>query len=98
MVLKNAIDYVPGQIVNKQILDSAAGDVVVVAFDAGKSLPTHAVEATVMIYVLEGEVKINSASGENTLRGGDYITLGASEPHSVAAVSNAKLLRVKLNK
>lgn len=80
----------------KQIFETGNGGVDLIAFKAGQKLETHLAPAEVMVNVLSGEIVFKMNDVSNTLRQGDFLLMGADVPHSVEALTDAKVLLVKI--
>lgn len=80
----------------KNIFSNNHGGVAIIGFKAGQKLDTHMAPAEVMINVLEGEIEFTMLEKPNHLRAGQFILMGQDVPHSVAALTDAKLLLIKI--
>lgn len=80
----------------KDIINNDNGGVAVLAFSAGLDLAKHLAPAEVMVYVLEGEVVFTMLDNPLTLRKGDSFLMGNGVPHSVHAVTDAKVMLIKI--
>ena len=49
-----------------------------------------------MVYVLEGEVVFTMLDNPLTLRKGDFFLMGNGVPHSVHALTDAKVMLIKI--
>lgn len=80
----------------KSIFETENGGIAVLAFKAGQKLDKHLAYAEVMVTVLEGEIEFTMIDRVHNLRQGEFILMGADVPHSVNAVSDAKVMIVKV--
>lgn len=80
----------------KNVFSNDNGGVVLVAFKAGQSLDTHIAPAELMVNVLEGEIEFTMNGESHTLRGGEFLLMGADVPHSVKAKAESKMMLVKV--
>lgn len=80
----------------KQIFETKRGGVSLIAFKEGQYLDTHLAPAEVMVYVLSGTVKFTMNTVENELNQGDFLLMGEDVPHSVKALTDAKLMLIKV--
>lgn len=78
------------------IFSNNNGGAVLLAFKAGQQLDTHLAPAEVMVVALEGEIKFTFHDKVNTLKAGDFLLMGEGVSHSVAAVTDAKIMLVKI--
>lgn len=80
----------------KDIMSNENGGIALLAFAAGQCLATHLAPAEVMVYALEGDVNFTVSDRLFKLRKGDFFLMGNGVPHSVEAVSDAKIMLVKI--
>lgn len=80
----------------RHIFNNANGGVALIAFKAGQKLDEHLAPAELMVNVLEGEIVFTVIDTPHTLRAGDFMLVGQSVPHSVNAVTDAKVMLVKV--
>ena len=80
----------------KPIFSNENGGAVLVAFKAGQRLDTHTAPAEVMVNVLEGEIEFTMLDKPHHLKAGEFLLMGADVAHSVAAVTDAKMMLVKV--
>lgn len=79
-----------------QIFNNENGGVVLVAFKAGQKLETHTAPAEVMVNVLEGEIEFTMLDKVHTIKSGEFLLMGAEVAHSVQAITDTKLLLIKI--
>lgn len=80
----------------RNILATSNGGVSIVGFKAGQFLDEHVAPAEVMVYVIEGEIDFNMAGNTHTLKGGEFLLMGADVLHQVKANTDSKLMLVKV--
>lgn len=80
----------------REIMGNDNGGVVLLAFGAGQDLARHLAPAEVMVNVLEGDVDFTMIDRTLHLHKGDFFLMGNGVPHSVHAVSDAKVMLVKI--
>lgn len=80
----------------KQIFNNENGGVVLVAFKAGQKLGTHTAPAELMINVLEGEIEFTMLDQVHTIKGGEFLLMGADVTHSVLAKTDSKMMLIKV--
>ncbi len=97
MTLIDQLDYTPGQISHKTIIDNASGRVVLMAFDRGTALGTHTAPAVVLVQILEGTCEFTFEDEIYTLGPGEFITMHPGARHSLRAPEPFKMLLTKLN-
>lgn len=80
----------------RNIFETHRGGVSLLAFEAGQALDEHIAPAEVMVNVLSGEIEFNFAGTPKTLREGEFLLMGQDVLHSVKAVTDAKLMLIKV--
>jgi quercetin dioxygenase-like cupin family protein len=95
-LLKSAVDYSPGSVVSKTIIDKKSGTVTLFAFDEGQKLSEHTTpyDALVLIIAGQGEIIINQK--KNLVDSGNMILMPAHKPHAVNAPKKFKMLLVMI--
>lgn len=79
------------------IAQSEQGFVLLMAFDKGMKLDTHAAPSTAMVQILEGTCHFNYVGEEMLLKKGDYLVMEAGALHSLwADEERFKILLTKL--
>jgi quercetin dioxygenase-like cupin family protein len=95
--LKELIDYQPGAVVSRTLINKKTGTVTLFSFDEGESLSEHTAQFDALVYIIEGEAEINiSGSKKNILKTGEMIVMPANEPHSLIAVTKYKMMLVMI--
>lgn len=80
----------------QQIVGNDNGGVVLLGFKAGQELERHLAPAEVMIYVIEGDVDFMMNDMPLHLHKGDFFLMGNGVSHSVKALSDAKVMLIKI--
>lgn len=80
----------------QEVMNNDNGGVALLAFGAGMDLATHQAPAEVMVNVIEGEIVFTMLDTPHTMRKGDFLLMGNGVPHSVHAVTDAKVMLVKI--
>jgi len=97
MKIKDELEYVPGQIVNKVIAKNTSGMVIMMAFDKDAAIATHTAPAVAVVQILEGVCAFTINGKEHMLEAGDYLVMQPGTPHSLRAPEQFKMLLTKLN-
>lgn len=84
------------QVEFRDVMNNDNGGVSLLAFAAGMDLATHVAPAEVMVYVLEGEVEFTMLDRPLHVRKGEFFLMGNGVPHSVHAVTDAKVMLIKI--
>ncbi len=90
--LAEMIDYQPGAVVSKTILEKPAGTVTLFAFDRGQGLSEHTAPFDALVQVLDGEAEITISGKPFRLGSGEFIVMPAGRPHALQAVERFKML------
>lgn len=81
----------PEATVSRTALKADRTNVVLFAFDSGEVLREHTAAVPVLLFVLEGALRITADGRTVDLRPGGLLHLRARVPHAVEAVGPAKL-------
>jgi quercetin dioxygenase-like cupin family protein len=66
--------------------------VVLVALQAGKTLPEHRTEGRISVHVLSGHVEVKAAGRTFNLRPGSLLALDQNLPHDIQALQESDML------
>ena len=94
--LVEMLSYQESAVVSRILLKNRGGSVTLFAFGEGEELSEHTTPFDALVIVIDGEAAITIAGERHAVRAGEAITLPASQPHSVHAVSDFKMLLVML--
>lgn len=94
--LANEVNSSEERVVFHRVFENENGGIVLLAFRAGQGLDTHIAQAEVMVSVLEGEIDFTMLDQKHRLSTGQSLLMGAGVPHSVEAISDAKVMLVKI--
>jgi quercetin dioxygenase-like cupin family protein len=86
------VDYQPGSIVSREILNKSTGKVTLFAFDADEGLSEHTSPYDALVQVLEGEVEITIAGNRHRVAAGELILMPANQPHALRALKRFKMI------
>ncbi len=90
--LAGLVDYVPGSVVSRALVQSKPGSVTLFAFDAGQGLNEHTTPYDAHVLVVEGEAALTIGGAEVTARAGELVRLPANVPHALEARVPFKML------
>ncbi|HXL01763.1 MAG TPA: cupin domain-containing protein [Candidatus Atribacteria bacterium] len=96
MRLRDLIDYGPGSVVSRTIVDKETGTVTLFAFDEGEGLSEHTAPFDALIYILEGEGEVSLSGELFRLVEGEMIIMPSREPHALRAKKRMKMLLVMI--
>ena len=86
------VNYQPGAVVSRTIVNQKTGTVTLFAFDAGEALSEHTAPYDALAQALDGEAEITIAGQPFHLNTGEMIIMPANQPHAVKALKNFKMM------
>jgi len=86
------IDYQPGAVVSRTLIDRRSGTVTLFSFDKGQGLSEHKAPYDALVQVLDGKAQIFISGKPNLVKVGQMIVLPANRPHALKAVVRFKML------
>lgn len=92
ITLKSLVDYMPGQVVSKTLVQNDKVSVTVFSFDKGEEISTHAAGGDAMVTVLEGVGKFTVDGVEYRVREGETLVMPQNIPHAVFGEERFKML------
>lgn len=90
------VEYAPGSVVSRTLLDKKAGTLTLFAFDAGQGLSEHTSPYDATVQVVEGEGEFTVGGTAHTLAAGSMLIMPANVPHSVRARERFKMLLIMI--
>ncbi len=93
-MLKEQVDYQPGQVVSKTLAQNEALSVTLFAFDRGEEISTHKSDGDAFVTCLDGVGRITIDGVEHELIQGQSIVMPAGHPHAVYGKEQFKMLLV----
>jgi quercetin dioxygenase-like cupin family protein len=94
--LGKLVDYKPGSVVSRTLVNKKAGTVTLFAFDKGQGLSEHTAPYDALVYVIDGEVDITiSGEGRHVVEG-EMIIMPANQPHALTAAERFKMVLVMI--
>lgn len=94
--LADLVEYSPGSIVSRTIVDKGTGTLTVFAFDEGEGLSEHKAPFDALAQVIEGSIQIDVAGERHQVKGGEILIMPANRPHALKAVERSKMLLTML--
>ena len=91
-LLARLVDYAPGSVVSRALVQSKAGSVTLFAFDAGQGLNEHTTPYDAHVLVVEGEASLTIGGKTMSARAGEIVRMPANVPHAVDAPEPSKML------
>lgn len=92
LTLKDLVNYQPGQIVSKTIVQNKNVNLTLFAFDKEEEISSHSSHGDAMIYVTDGTGQITIGEEIFSLKAGENIVMPAEIPHAVYAIERFKML------
>lgn len=83
--VKEEIDYVPGSVISKNILNKPTGSIRLMSFDAGEGLAEKISPFDAYIQILEGKAEVVINGTLRILEAGDSLIMPAHMANSVRA-------------
>ena len=94
LTLKEQIQYQPGQVVSRTLVQNSAVSVTLFAFDKDEEISTHESGGDAFVTCLDGVGRITIDGGEYELHQGESIVMPAKHPHAVYGKEQFKMLLV----
>ena len=94
MVLKEQVDYQPGQVVSKTLAQNEHVSVTIFSFDKGEEISTHESGGDAFVTCLDGVGRITIDGVDYELHEGQSIVMPAKHPHAVYGKEQFKMLLV----
>ena len=90
--LAGLVEYQPGAVVSRILINKPTGTVTLFAFDEGQSLSEHTTPFDALVYLLDGEAEITISGKAHKLAAGETVIMPAGEPHAVRALKKFKMV------
>ncbi len=90
--LSGLVEYQPGSIVSRQLINKKTGTVTLFAFDAGESLSEHTAPYDALVSILDGAAEVTISGKQFRVQKGDVILMPGGQPHAVNAPEKFKML------
>lgn len=89
--LKDLVEYQPGQVISKTLVQNEAVSMTIFSFDKGEEISTHAAGGDAMVTVLEGTGKFTVGGEEFILNEGETLIMPKGIPHAVYGEEKFKM-------
>lgn len=89
--LKDQIDYQPGQVVSKTLVQNDKVSMTIFSFDKGEEISTHAAGGDAMVTVLEGRGRFTVGDEVFFLNEGETLIMPKDIPHAVYGEEKFKM-------
>ena len=94
--LAGLVDYLPGSVACRVLVDRPNGVVSVLAFDCCNDLHRRTPPSATLLYGVEGEARITIGHQSMSLGVGEAMRVRAGEPYSLQALAPFKMLTVSI--
>jgi quercetin dioxygenase-like cupin family protein len=94
--LAGLVDYAPGAVVSKTLLDKKTGTLTVFSFAEGQGLSEHTSPYDATVMVLDGEATLMIAGKPVRVKKGELAIMPANIPHDVRAEKPFKMLLIMI--
>lgn len=89
--LKNQIDYQPGQVASKTLVQNDKVSMTLFSFDQGEEISTHASDGDAMVTVLDGIGRFTVGDEVFYLKKGETLIMPKDVPHAVYGEEKFKM-------
>lgn len=89
--LSEQVDYQPGQVVSKTLVQNELVSMTIFSFDKGEEISTHAASGDAMVTVLEGTGRFTVGGEVFTLTEGETLIMPKDVPHAVYGEERFKM-------
>lgn len=94
--LSQLVDYQPGSVVSREIIQKTTGTITVFAFDEGQGLSEHKAPFDALVQILDGEAEIMIGGKNFQVQQGEMIILPVDVVHALKAVKRFKMLLIMI--
>ena len=91
LVLKEQVEYQPGQVVSKTLVQNDRVSMTLFSFDKGEEISTHAAGGDAMVTVLEGTGRFTVGGEVFILNAGETLIMPKDIPHAVYGEERFKM-------
>ena len=89
--LKELVEYQPGQVVSKTLVQNDSVSMTIFSFDKGEEISTHAASGDAMVTVLEGTGRFTVGGEVFILSEGETLIMPKDIPHAVFGEERFKM-------
>lgn len=91
LLLKDQIDYRPGQVVSKTLVQNDKVSMTLFSFDKDEEISTHAAGGDAMVTVLDGVGRFTVGGEVFILHAGESLIMPKDVPHAVFGLEQFKM-------
>lgn len=92
LLLKDQIEYQPGQVVSKTLVQNEKVSMTIFSFDKDEEISTHAAGGDAMVTVLDGTGRFTVGNDVFILNPGETLIMPKDIPHAVYGEEQFKML------
>lgn len=96
LTLADLVQYQPGAVVSRTLIDKKIGTLTLFAFDDGQGLSEHTAPYDAFVQIVDGFADITIAGEDHRVAAGQMIIMPANRPHALRAVGRFKMLLVMI--
>ena len=90
------VDYQPGSVVSRTIMEKGTGTLTLFAFGEGQGLSEHTAPFDALVYILEGEAEVVISGKPLRLSKDEMVIMPANQPHALKAIKKFKMMLVMI--
>lgn len=94
--LTELIQYQPGTVVSRTLLNKKTGTLTLFAFDEGEGLSEHTVPFEATVQILDGSADVTIDGVDQRVTAGEMLIMPAHHPHSLRAAEKFKMLLIMI--
>ena len=96
LTLGDLVQYQPGAVVSRTLIDKKIGTLTLFAFDDGQGLSEHTAPFDACVQIVDGAADITIAGEVQRVSAGQMIIMPANVPHALRAAGKFKMLLVMI--
>ena len=89
--LRDQVDYQPGQVVSKTLVQNDLVSMTIFSFDKGEEISSHSAGGDAMVTVLDGKGRFTVGDDVFFLEAGDTLIMPKDVPHAVYGEERFKM-------
>lgn len=94
--LNDLVQYQPGAVVSRTLIDKKIGTVTLFAFDDGQGLSEHTAPYDACVQIVDGAAEITIGGEVHRVNAGQMIIMPANIPHALRAAGRFKMLLIMI--
>ena len=94
--LADLVEYQPGSVVSRTIIDKQSGTLTLFAFDKEQGLSEHTAPFDAMVYIVDGQAEVTISGKPLRLKESEMVIMPANKPHALKAIERFKMMLVMI--